>query len=63
MPETPGKSDDDKAHAMSDLNMLSGPGGCERTEGQYRELLEQGGFDLAAVHPAGRFNVIGAHPV
>jgi cyclopropane fatty-acyl-phospholipid synthase-like methyltransferase len=63
MPETPGKSDDDKAHAMSDLNMLCGPGGCERTEGQYRELLEQSGFDLAAVHPAGRFNVIEARPV
>lgn len=63
MPETPGKSDDDKAHAMSDLNMLCGPGGCERTEGQYRELLEQSGFDLVAVHPAGRFNVIEARLV
>src|SRR3954462_2132880 len=38
MPESPGMSDDHKAHAMSDLNMLSGPGGCERTERQYREL-------------------------
>ena len=63
MPESPDMSDDDKAHAMSDLNMLSGPGGCERTEGQYRELLEQSGFDLAAIHPAGRFNVIEARPV
>jgi len=63
MPESPDMSDDDKAHAMSDLNMLSGPGGCERTEGQYRELLEQSGFDLAAVHPAGRFNVIEARSV
>ena len=63
MPESPDMSDDDKAHAMSDLNMLSGPGGCERTEGQYRELLEQSGFDLGAIHPAGRFNVIEARPV
>jgi hypothetical protein len=63
MPEIAGYADDDKAHAMSDLNMLCGPGGCERTEGQYRELLEQSGFDLAAVHPAGRFNVIEARPV
>jgi SAM-dependent methyltransferase len=62
MPEAPGMADDDKAHAMSDLNMLRGPGGCERTEGQYRELLEQSGFDLAAVYPAGRFNVIEARP-
>jgi hypothetical protein len=62
MPESPGVTDDDKAHAMSDLNMLRGPGGCERTEGQYRELLEQSGFDLAAVYAAGRFNVIEARP-
>jgi len=62
MPESPGVTDDDKAHAMSDLNMLSGPGGCERTEGHYRELLEKSGFDLAAVYTAGRFNVIEARP-
>ena len=62
MPESPDMADDDKAHAMSDLNMLRGPGGCERTEGQYRELLEQSGFRLATVYPAGRFNVIEAHP-
>jgi ubiquinone/menaquinone biosynthesis C-methylase UbiE len=60
MPEKPTATNEDKAHAMSDLNMLRGPGGCERTEGQYRELLEQSGFALAAVHPAGRFNVIEA---
>ena len=35
MPEQPTESDVDKAHAMSDLNMLRGPGGCERTEQQY----------------------------
>ena len=40
MPETPATTDEDKAHAMSDLNMIRGPGGLERTEGQYRELLE-----------------------
>jgi hypothetical protein len=63
MPETPAATDEDKAHAMSDLNMLRGPGGCERSEGQYRELLEQSGFALATVYPAGRFNVIEARPV
>jgi DNA-binding HxlR family transcriptional regulator len=62
MPEHPTATGEDKAHAMSDLNMLRGPGGCERTEGQYRELLEQSGFALASVHPAGRFNVIEARP-
>jgi tRNA A58 N-methylase Trm61 len=63
MTEHPTATDEDKAHAMSDLNMMRGPGGCERTKGQYRELLEQSGFDLAAVYPAGRFNVIEARPV
>jgi len=62
MPETPTATDEDKAHAMSDLNMLRGPGGLERTKAQYRELLAQSGFALAAIHPAGRFNLIEAHP-
>jgi hypothetical protein len=62
MPERPTATDEDKAHAMSDLNMMRGPGGCERTERQYRELLEQSGFELAQVYPAGRFNVIEARP-
>jgi len=62
MPESPGMADEDKAHAMSDLNMMRGPGGSERTTRQYRELLEQSGLALAAVHPAGRFNVIEARP-
>ena len=62
MPEKPTATDEDKAHALSDLNMMRGPGGCERTKGQYRELVEQSGFALAAIHPAGRFNVIEARP-
>jgi hypothetical protein len=33
MPDSPTAIDEDKAHAMSDLNMLRGPGGLERTEG------------------------------
>ena len=60
MPEKPAATDEDKAHAMSDLNMMRGPGGAERTKGQYRELIEQSGFALTGVHPAGRFNVIEA---
>ena len=61
MPERPTASDADRAHALSDLNMLRGPGGCERTEPQYCRLLEQSGFRRASVHPAGRFSVIEAH--
>ena len=61
MPEQPTKDNVGKAHAMSDLNMLRGPGGCERTEQQYRLLLEQSGFRQTSVRSAGRFNVIEAH--
>jgi hypothetical protein len=45
---------------MSDLNMLRGPGGLERTERQYRLLLEQSGFCQASLRLAGRFGVIEA---
>jgi ubiquinone/menaquinone biosynthesis C-methylase UbiE len=62
MPETPTMADEDREQALSDLNMLRGPGGLERTEGQYRELLDQSGFDLVTSYPAGRFNVIEARP-
>jgi len=57
---SPGTSVDDRAHALSDLNMLRGPGGCERTEQQYRQLLNGSGFHLSAVFPAGRFSLIEA---
>jgi len=60
MPESPTAADEDKAHAMSDLNMLRGPGGLERTKRQYRELFNQSGFDLVSIYPAGRFNLIEA---
>ncbi len=45
---------------LSDLNMLRGPGGCERTESDYRELLHDSGFRMTRVLPAGRFNLIEA---
>jgi hypothetical protein len=38
-----------QALARSDLNMLVGIGGKERTEAQIRSLLEQSGFTLALV--------------
>ena len=61
MPESPKMTDEHSAHALSDLNMLRGPGGLERSERQYAELLAQSGFALVAIYPAGRFNVIEAH--
>lgn len=63
MPPMPALSEEHKSHALSDLNMLRGPGGMERTEAQYRDLLGRTGFCMASVVPAGRFNVIEARPV
>lgn len=45
---------------LMDLNMLRGPGGCERTESEFGELLAKGGFRMTRVVPAGRYNVIEA---
>jgi hypothetical protein len=47
---------------LSDLNMLRGPGGSERTEAQYRDLLGETGFAVTSVTVAGRFAVIEALP-
>jgi ubiquinone/menaquinone biosynthesis C-methylase UbiE len=58
MPESPGTDDADRSCAMSDLNMLRGPGGRERTEREYYWLLTESGFRPTALHRAGRFNLI-----
>jgi ubiquinone/menaquinone biosynthesis C-methylase UbiE len=58
MPESPGTDDADRSCAMSDLNMLRGPGGRERTKTEYYRLLTESGFRPTAVHRAGRFNLI-----
>lgn len=50
----------DRSYALSDLNMLRGPGGRERTEHEYRALLAAAGFSINRVLPAGRFCVIEA---
>ena len=44
MPEQFSVSAHDQAIARSDLNMLIGPGGCERTHEQYRALLKAAGL-------------------
>jgi O-methyltransferase/methyltransferase family protein len=58
MPEWPAANDGDKSCAMSDLNMLRGPGGRERTETEYRRLLAECGFRTIAAHRAGRYNLL-----
>jgi hypothetical protein len=40
--------------------MLRGPGGCERTDSQFRTLLSRAGFRVSRVLPAGLMNVIEA---
>ncbi|MHC2332828.1 methyltransferase [Bradyrhizobium sp. USDA 4454] len=60
MPEIPSVDGGHKMCALSDLNMLRGPGGRERTEKQYIQLLYQSGFVHKATYPAGHFNVIEA---
>ncbi|HZP44891.1 MAG TPA: methyltransferase [Candidatus Binataceae bacterium] len=62
MPERLEANADHRAVVTGDLNMLRGPGGCERTESEYRELLGKGGFRLTRVAEAGRVNVIESAP-
>jgi hypothetical protein len=42
-----------EAHLMSDLNMLAVTGGKERSEREWKTLLEAAGFQLTAVHAVG----------
>jgi ubiquinone/menaquinone biosynthesis C-methylase UbiE len=58
MPECPTTDAQDRAHALSDLNMLRGPGGRERTETEYRSLAEAAGFVSAGMSDAGSFSLI-----
>ena len=61
MPERPEVTAHDRLVTLSALNMLRGPGGCERTEREYRELLRAGGFAMTRALPAGRFAVVEAN--
>ena len=61
LPEHVSVSAHDQAIARSDLNMLVGPGGCERTHEQYCSLLKASGLrptDLRAL--SGGFSVLDA---
>jgi hypothetical protein len=52
MPERIEASPLHQSMVQSDLNMLVGPGGRERTEAQFRELFSSAGFRLARMFPA-----------
>ena len=60
MPEAPADDADHRSSALSDLNMLRGPGGHERTAQEYGALLDAAGFRVARIIPAGRFSLIEA---
>jgi hypothetical protein len=61
IPEIVEANPDHCSIALSDLNMLAlGGSACERTEGEFRELLSKSRFRMMRVQPAGRYNVIEA---
>jgi ubiquinone/menaquinone biosynthesis C-methylase UbiE len=60
MPNKLEPTPDHLSAALADLNMLRGPGGCERTESEHRELLAKGGFRMTRIVPAGRVSVLEA---
>ena len=45
---------------LTDLTMLRGLGGCERTESEHRDLIDKSGFLVTRVVPAGRYSLIEA---
>jgi hypothetical protein len=60
VPEKAEPNVDHLSAVLSDLNMLRGPGGCERTESEHRDLLGESGFRVTRVVPAGRYSLIEA---
>jgi len=58
-----GPANEDLLTKFADLNMLVMPGGRERTEAEWRDLLAAGGFRLAEIRPAsGRWRLLGSEP-
>ena len=58
MPDKLEPGADDFFVVLDDLNMLRGPGGCERTPSEFRALLAKAGFSMQRVVPTGRYSVI-----
>ena len=58
MPELATTESQDHFCAMSDLNMLRGPGGCERTEAEYRRLAGLAGFAFVRTSDIGSFSLV-----
>ena len=60
MPDVSDLSAGHRTTVLSDLNMLRGLGGSERTEHEFRELLTKSGFMMTRVVAAGPMKVIEA---
>ncbi|XUJ37182.1 methyltransferase [Bradyrhizobium japonicum] len=58
MPEPATTETQDRSCTMSDLNMLRGPGGRERTEAEYRRLGVLAGFAFVGTSGVGWFSLI-----
>jgi len=58
MPELATTEPEDRSCVMSDLNMLRGPGGCERTEAEYRRLAGSAGFAFVRTTGIGSFSLV-----
>jgi len=58
LPEYAAAQTEDCSCAMSDLNMLRGPGGCERTEAEYRRLAAVAGFVFVGTKGIGTFSLV-----
>lgn len=58
MPELATTEAQDRCCAMSDLNMLRGPGGCERTEAEYLRLAIPAGFAFVGTSGIGSFSLL-----
>ena len=50
-PPRAGVTATDQAIARTDLNMLVGLGGCERSQAEFDALLQAAGFETARFHP------------
>jgi hypothetical protein len=53
-----GAPNDDAPTKFSDLNMLVGPGGRERTQDEYAALFESTGFRLVGMTPTAGTHVV-----
>jgi O-methyltransferase domain len=58
MPEPATTEPKDRSCVMSDLNMLRGPGGCERTEAEYRSLAIPAGFAFVRTVDVDPFSLV-----